>query len=255
MEASGTTRRSKSQIRTYTIASCENVTSAASGVTKKLWRKGFIECPKVCSADTPAINCTCELAQRVHLKYPNYTAYEILNITGALQLYEAVGAVFPAHDKSLRWDVVLAQVANGGHSGNIMTDSSPIDPTFWILHGMSERYLQMVRFLNDTGNYNFEQAWSTYAAPGYRTHCDWQNVTDVDQFPVDNTSIVCEGHKAHDMLIYPNLLYDQGTEFLSNAEYFNMTAAFSPHLPHVYDQLLNWTECGWLFGATNQSSV
>ncbi|KAJ8604102.1 hypothetical protein CTAYLR_001761 [Chrysophaeum taylorii] len=232
-----------------------NVSSASNAITKMLWRMGIVECPKFCAPDTPAVDCTCNLSRpRLEKHYSGLSAWDILNTTGALSLYSAMaGATFDDsnHNSSI-WDIVLRQVANGGHVGTATTDGSPTDPTFWLIHGMQERFLQQLRFLNDTGLWYFDQTWQVVT--GNNFYYDWSNATRSEDIPYKNKSATCSGHRENDIIPFANILEDQPKPFLTNLEYYNMTKAFSPHLPYVYDQLLNWTQCGWAFGLDLEGS-
>lgn len=226
-----------------------NVSSATNAVCKKNWRWGYIECPDFCSADQSQETCRCGPAKnRIEAQYPNATAYEFLNGTGTLDTMMSMsgGWMDTSDTNSTIWDILMRQVANVGHIGTATSDSSPNDPIFWVIHGMQDRYMQMVRFLNDTGELAWDQSWGMFESEAY----DWSNVTSIDDVPTRNTTS-CSGHYADDLIIYPYLLVDQPTEYVSNVEYWNMTKAFSPHLQYVYDQLLNWTQCGWKLNHTS----
>lgn len=227
-----------------------NVSSASNAISKFLWRYGLTECPSFCSVDhTPASNCSCGAAfPRIQANFPNYTSFDILNETGQIALYSKMsgGNLDTSHPNDHIWDILLEQLFNAGHIGTLTSDASPLDPLFWGVHAMQERYYQFVRYLDDYGDYTWDQTWTSWG----EEHFDWSNVTTESDLPLYNKSEICFGHDGSDLILFPDLLQNQSSEYVSVKEYYEKTKAFSPYLPYVYDQLLNWTQCGWKLNGT-----
>ncbi|KAJ8599938.1 hypothetical protein CTAYLR_002806 [Chrysophaeum taylorii] len=132
-----------------------NVPSASNAISKRLRRSGIVvECPEYCAKDALALKCQCGLAAtRIRRKrYRGLSSWDIINASAALTEYTAMlGSAFDdgRHD-STHWDVVLRQLANLGHIGNVVTDASPADPIFWIIHGILERFLHQANTISTT---------------------------------------------------------------------------------------------------------
>ncbi|KAJ8603149.1 hypothetical protein CTAYLR_004567 [Chrysophaeum taylorii] len=147
-----------------------NASSAINIASKLLWRKGVLQCPSFCAPDTPAVDCACGGNDPVLAKhYQNFSPWDILNATGCFEsLKFSSEGEFDASDRNATiWGIVLRQILNVGHLGQVVSDASPNDPIFWIIHGMQERFVQQLRYLNDTGAWNFDQTWKTVSSSYY----------------------------------------------------------------------------------------
>ncbi|KAJ8602783.1 hypothetical protein CTAYLR_002582 [Chrysophaeum taylorii] len=218
----------------------DNSTGLVNAITKVFWRSGFMRCPQFCGSDVPATECECQLNPALPKKYPNATPYDILNLTGVLNDVPTDPHI---SKDDPRWELAIKMIANGGHQGTMSNDQSPADPIFWIVHGVQERYLQMLRWLNATGKIDFEFVWG-YNSTEVNAINNWENVKQDADFPEVDRCSTCHGHRLHDLIAL-----DGDPVAYTNEEFYKMHAPFSPHINYVYDQLLNWTDCGWVFGA------
>ncbi|KAJ8602177.1 hypothetical protein CTAYLR_003499 [Chrysophaeum taylorii] len=217
-----------------------NVSTRAS---KEFWRRGLIDCPDFCADDVPPQQCTCKKAtERIRRNYPNArSSWDLLNATGAVAAARGGGG---KNDDDREWDLVLDQIVMIGHVGTADTESSPFDPVFWIIPGMHERYVQTIRWLFEEEEFEFDETWVSFSN-GY--YYDWSTISSAAEMPEDKKVELCEGHRAEDLIPYPNLLAGQPSTYVSNLEFYNLTRPFSRHLPYVYDHLLD--SSGWaLFG-------
>lgn len=136
-------------------------------------------------------------------------------------------------------------------SGELFTSAAPQDPIFWPLHGLSERFFQIIRILASHGAIAFDDAWSyehiRSVLSDTRVVCDWTTVDEV----VGNTYILptcaqnttCPGHRSEDTLPFSDLDWaGEGTAF-TNQDFFSAISPSNTDLPYVYDRLTSWPAC------------
>lgn len=219
------------------------------GLTKAYWRNGYVSCPALCAHDAPQTACACGLSAAARLKFKG-DAYAVFNSTRELSttVFGSSLGTIPANDSA--WRLALDQVANGGYPATLSSDAAPNDPIYWLLAGLLERYVHQVRYLNASGAYDFDDSWtaSSRRHPAALVY-DWHNVKSPLDLPKAYRSPP-PGSRDHDLLPFDvdDVLMDLDKPAVTNAEYFNLSAPFSPHLRYVYDRLLNWTTCGFAFG-------
>lgn len=214
--------------------------------SKFLWRQGIIRCPEYCGVDTTSEECACDINPLLR----SIPAYDILNTSGLLSLSETFFAS-AVEDADFSYLKLLRILAHVGHAGEMFTSAAPYDPVFWPLHGMAERYLQLVRYYVDVGLLNISMAWSyEHGASASDTNvvCDWSNVSHFSlEMPTCKQGMTCPGHRISDVLPFEDILSNTDLHFYTNLEFFSMTGPFSAHLPYVYDQLTEWAECGNMY--------
>ncbi|KAJ8599507.1 hypothetical protein CTAYLR_009444 [Chrysophaeum taylorii] len=207
-------------------------------IKKRLWRWGISQCPQYCSEDTPARACNCEL----NPYFANYTAYEVLSYANMFD--DLLGNVTnpPPQNDSI-WGEVLRQGVNNGHQGTLLSDASPQDPVFWVIHQMQERFFHALRWYANTSTLIFDQH---YGDDGSLQHdFDWTNV-DGPPFLANVSKwghYWCPGTFGNDIVPFWGLLRNAEAQ-QTNIEFYNMTGPFSTHTHYVYDRLTNFTQCG-----------
>ena len=142
------------------------------------------------------------------------------------------------------WDQVLEVICHVGHPGEMFTSAAPYDPLFWPLHGLAERYMQVIRHFGAEGLIELNETWGywhlDHVASDTHTVCDWSNVDNMS-LPVCTGKTTCPGHKSEDLLPFLNIF--PGENYSTNAEFYNRTSPGSSYLPYVYDKLTSWPAC------------
>ncbi|KAJ8609810.1 hypothetical protein CTAYLR_007185 [Chrysophaeum taylorii] len=199
-------------------------------IKKRLWRSGVARCPDYCGFDGP---CECVL----NSYFENMTAFQILDYTGAfLDLWDVNITNVTA------WDEILHEATNTGWMGTMLSDGSPQDPMFWIIHQMQERLFFALRWYKWTGGLVFDDH---YGDPLPHHYFDWSVVDGYPYLPNMTWSRSCPGTLPGDLMAFENLLRNTPTSSRhTNVEFYNMTGPFSIHTNYVYDHLTNFTQCG-----------
>lgn len=215
--------------------------------SKYLWRQGFVRCPELCSDDTPAIHCECSIPGEFRAMFDG--AKDFLKGTGLFNLsaglfndwtnFESLGCT----DEEACLSEVVDILGHVGHAGEMFTSSAPYDPTFWPIHGLADRYLQMKRLLNYDNVTMLDQDWGYYHdgnSPS-DTHkvCEWDGVTGMEM-PKCYTGD-CAGHRKHDMLPMGDFLGIG--DVYTNYEFYHFMSPLNDDLPYVYDTLIQWPAC------------
>lgn len=217
-------------------------------LAKAYWRNGYVSCPEFCAHDTPRIQCACHLSTAVIKAFAGSTSYAIFNSTRDLSLNCFGNRLDEVPSEAAVWDLALEQVANGGYPVTLSSDGAPNDPLFWLLPGMFERYMHQIRYLNANGQYDFDMSWGFETTPANPVY-DWTSVHSAYTLPNIIRTPPTGSHE-DDLIPFKadDILLGVGASAVTNREFFNMTAPFSPHLRYVYDQLLHWSQCGYVFG-------
>lgn len=122
---------------------------------------------------------------------------------------------------------------------------------FWPLHGLSERFVQIIRLLAAEKILSFDDTWSyshiKSVLSDTRVVCDWShaNLVHDNTFtpPTCTRNATCPGHRADDVLPFTNLQWaPPGTTF-TNAEFYTAISPSNTNLPYVYDKLTTWPAC------------
>lgn len=201
-------------------------------IFKSWWRKGYVDCPLVCSLDSPNEDCMCF----AHLKINN--TLKFLNETGAAKSLGVPNLT------EFEANVIYTQLTNGGLQGDSLSDHSPWDPMFWVIHGFQERLQNVIRFFPDI-HFNDTWAWEL-SLTGPVAVCDWHNLDNETSLPHCDDSQLCPGHHADDLMPFEDILLDTKGA-LTNQEFWDLSYPFSPRLPYVYDRLRFFKQCGDLY--------
>lgn len=136
-------------------------------------------------------------------------------------------------------------------AGELFTSAAPQDPIFWPLHGLSERFFQLIRILASYGAMTFDDAWSyehiRSVLSDTRVVCDWTTVDKIVGntylLPTCSKNTTCPGHRSEDTLPFSDLDWaDEGTTF-TNKDFFSAISPSNTDLPYVYDRLTTWPAC------------
>uniref|UniRef100_A0A7S2GZS8 Tyrosinase copper-binding domain-containing protein n=1 Tax=Octactis speculum TaxID=3111310 RepID=A0A7S2GZS8_9STRA len=220
--------------------------------SKSLWRQGYIRVPALCSSDTPAEECRSTCPDAI---LANLTASEVLSKSQFDPDFFGAHASANCNEMEMK-DILseygldtadlLQELCSIGYPGEMFSSAAPQDPLFWPLHGNTERYVQLLRLLNDRGDFKFDLSWGyDHVVSTSDTHivCDWSGV-DTDGTGMPNcTNAVCDGHKADDLLPFSGLLPDQGSKLFTNEEFVSISAPSNIDLPYAYDSLQTWNGC------------
>ena len=216
-------------------------------LAKFLWRQGVVRCPATCAADAPPEACACGCPALED----GADAEALLDRFGVLALAPPQGlwlaklraeGNFSAAD-GLR---LLCQV---GHPGELFTSAAPQDPLFWPLHGLAERYLQLLRTWHRNGTYVLNETWGYAHSKGVlsdtRLVCDWRGVAG-ETMPNCSVGLTCAGHRAADVLPFdwpvPADVVGARPTY-TNAEFYDLIAPWDLRMPYVYDRLSSWPAC------------
>lgn len=208
----------------------------------------------------------------------------------AAQRYRITGYENDPVGEAAVWDSLLHEVlCDPGHVGDMYTSASPYDPTFWLIHGTTDRLMHWRRLFAKTAGSGsssssssllvgssaaampFDETWgyahSTVAPSDTNLVCDWSGVDATD---FSSTSFsdslsssssfgmptcvtgTCPGHGADDLLPFEGFATgDEAGVFFTNRQMYDFLSPFSEDLPYVYDNFA-WEHCdkeGYTFGA------
>lgn len=215
-------------------------------LAKHLWRYGYVNCPDVCTHDTPSSQCKCECSASAR---EGATAYEILAEKTEIMHWlasHAHGAItfdgskysiegYTEEKQTKTWDLLLNALCDPGHVGEMYTSAAPYDPIFWVIHPTAERLLGWRRILSEYGWRPLNETWS-YAhhddTSDFGKICHWESNVTLPRCDYG----VCPGHGANDILPFPGLI----EEFASptNTEVYDFIHPWNPALPYAYDSFL-----------------
>ena len=221
--------------------------------SKFLWRQGYVDCPASCTdghlTGEPRVECACTCGRRVQIfNGTEASAIRFLEETGIMDVLGADMVDIARQATGGSYATLVEALCHVGHPGELFTSAAPQDPVFWPLHGLAERFLQLVRLWNKAGTFHLDEAWGYQHAHGVlsdtRLVCDW---TDVDDLELPEcTKATCPGHRATDFLPFewPVPRETPGTsQFYTNAEFYDLIAPWDDRLPYVYDRLASWPAC------------
>eukprot|EP00595_Chromulina_sp_UTEXLB2642_P000635 CAMPEP_0196765246 /NCGR_PEP_ID=MMETSP1095-20130614/7870_1 /TAXON_ID=96789 ORGANISM="Chromulina nebulosa, Strain UTEXLB2642" /NCGR_SAMPLE_ID=MMETSP1095 /ASSEMBLY_ACC=CAM_ASM_000446 /LENGTH=405 /DNA_ID=CAMNT_0042122971 /DNA_START=677 /DNA_END=1894 /DNA_ORIENTATION=- len=193
---------------------------------KNLWRMGFTRCPDSC---TVGESCSCKVPDEYIQTYGAKTILELALLNDTVS-----GDTDEIYLKYLRGYEDAAAV------GDMFTSSAPYDPTFWSVHGASERLLDYKRILVTQGDVtDFDETWAYDRGDGRAIYlygvCDWSNVKDSSDLtlPTCDMEQVCSGHFENDLLEFSNFLNNEDT--YTNIEFYDFIHPWNDDLPYTYD--------------------
>jgi hypothetical protein len=179
---------------------------------KSLYRYHLYNCPESCDSEKSEMDCACTCSTE-----------EIMNSDAKDALFSTWTSNW--EEQGLDGDETLTKMLNllcddyhnvamGDHASSGATS----DPSFWLIHGTVERWLQLIR-LND-----------------YFDNEDWETpVFDSNIHPYSDS---CEGHHKADTLVFGAI---DGNDF-TNREYYDYLNPKLSNLPYVYDDF-KWNHC------------
>ena len=219
--------------------------------SKFLWRQGFVHCPDTCDEGEDEQSCACNCPDAA---IKGRSALDIFHLTGLLAIVPQIESIL-VKQIGFSYDEVLAEMCHVGHPGEMFTSAAPQDPIFWPLHGLSERFVQLIRLLSAKGVMTFDDTWEythiTSVLSDTRVVCDWSAVeaeeaatgaTNVFAKPECYQNTTCPGHKADDVLPFTGLSWATDVQF-TNAEFYTAISPSNTNLPYVYDKLTTWPAC------------
>jgi len=194
---------------------------------KELFRAGYVELPKSCqagsldyySASQCKINCTAEyslIANGMHF----------VKVKTAENMSDAAWAEW--------YDFVCNGDASLIFEGDHLESSSPVDPSFWVIHPLQERALHLKLNQGDLGDLE----WPTVRFDVCQKSTCYYNGTK------QKNNFCCYGHYADDQTM-SFMTNDKYTGFgLTNQEIWDATNAVSDTYsnPFIYDSL-RMTHC------------
>jgi len=219
--------------------------------SKFLWRQGFVHCPDTCDEGEDEQSCACNCPDAA---IKGRSALDIFHLTGLLAIVPQIESIL-VKQIGFSYDEVLAEMCHVGHPGEMFTSAAPQDPIFWPLHGLSERFVQLIRLLSAKGVMTFDDTWEythiTSVLSDTRVVCDWSAVeaeeaatgaTNVFAKPECYQNTTCPGHKADDVLPFTGLSWATDVTF-TNAQFYTAISPSNTNLPYVYDKLTTWPAC------------
>lgn len=211
--------------------------------SKFLWRQGYVRTPEVCSADTPDSECVASCPEALT---NGRSAQKLLNDTGVFSINTVSPDRIAMDEFNVTYDDIWDALCHVGYAGELFTSAAPQDPLFWVLHGLSEKFMAFMRYLHYQGDLHIDMSWGyepTGAASNTHLVCDWDGVEGLE-LPECSMS-TCDGHHEHDLLPWEFL----GQSF-TNGEFLQVTApSNAKEMPYVYDSLSFFAGCsnGTLF--------
>ena len=221
--------------------------------SKFLWRQGFLRCPEFCAADTPEEDCSCacppELIESVNENDDMMSGIErVLEITGMKWLNKGWLQDDILQDAGVGSADVFKAFCHVGYAGEMFTSAAPYDPTFWPMHGLTDKFLTLKRVAKHRGAAILNEAWGydheTTMPSDTHIVCDWSGVEDHGQdeaFLPTCSEAVCPGQGENDLLPFWN--FTGKGETYTNREFYNFTSPYNDELPYVYETLMHWEGC------------
>ena len=190
---------------------------------KSLYRYGLWKCPKDCSTETPQeqCSCSCDADEIFHSG-----AYKAL-LAPYAELWASQGVTPVGGDGTVDGNATLYSMLElmcgysedgGVVMGDHASSGAASDPSFWLLHGAVERWLQLMRMQDRFSS----EDWST---PVFTSNVH----------PFTDT---CSGHHQTDKLVFGAV----DGRHLTNGEYYEYLSPKTASLPYVYDNF-EWKHC------------
>jgi hypothetical protein len=185
---------------------------------KSLWRYHLFQCPEACTMDTPQEECLCVCDADEIMSYRQDGIWNDLLSTWAegmndvVQFQDGPEITTQNGNKTMHQMFELMCSYHGVAMGDHASSGATSDPSFWVIHGTVERWLQLIRMQD-----------------GFTTE-DWS-------VPVFTSNIhpyqdSCSGHHQDDKLVFGEV---DGHSF-TNGEYYAYLTPKEDNLPYVYGE-------------------
>jgi hypothetical protein len=183
---------------------------------KGLWRYGLWSCSDNCDETTEQSECACSCNTEDIVASP---AYDALFSSYIEEWNDANGEGGDGMLKSMLDLMCNVFPEDGGVvMGDHASSAASSDPSFWVIHGTVERWLQLMRIQSRFTS----ESWDT-------------EVFDSNVHPDSDT---CAGHAETDSLVFGQI---DGQTF-TNGEYYSYLDPSSANTPYVYDNF-EWSHC------------
>jgi hypothetical protein len=216
--------------------------------SKFLWRSGYVDCPEDC-AGLAAENCTCTCGRRAAGPDGSPASASQFLVDTGFAAVVGTNILQKSEDALRGFENVADVLCHVGHAGEMFTSAAPQDPLFWPLHGLAERYLQLLRTWHRNGTFIMNETWGYVHSKGVLSDtelvCDWQGVSG-EEMPNCTSPTTCDGHHAKDVLPFewpvpPDVEGARAT--YTNEEFYELIAPWDVRMPYVYDKLSTWPAC------------
>ena len=176
---------------------------------KSLWRYHLFECPTACTMDTPQEDCLCVCDAGAIMATKGDGIWNNLLGTWATSFEQSV--TDQSGNETLFQMLELMCDYHGVTMGDHASSGATSDPSFWVIHGTVERWLQLIRMQD-----------------GFTDGEDWgRPVFDSNIHPFTES---CSGHHQDDKLVFGEV---DGYHF-TNGEYYEYLTPKESNLPYVY---------------------
>lgn len=180
-------------------------------VVKSLWRYHLFNCPTACTADTPQEDCLCVCDADEIMSFKGHGIWNDLLGTWATSFEQSVTG--QSGNETMTQMLELMCDYHGVVMGDHASSGATSDPSFWVIHGTVERWLQLIRMQD-----------------GFTLGEDWgRAVFDSNIHPYTDT---CTGHYQDDTLVFGDI---DGNDF-TNGEYYEYMTPKESNLPYVYGE-------------------
>lgn len=207
-------------------------------MSKFMWRQGYLKCPTLCSDDTPGDKCTCFCPSTISDWRLNAQNSGMNDLTGAwITKFKDAGNT----TEEEVWD----ELCHVGWAGEMYTSAAPLDPLFWPLHGLADKFINMKRLMKDAKKTVLDESWGfthLHQVPSDTgVVCDWSGVTGEFQMP-NCTKKTCPGHKEFDIIPFGNFT---GTDapYYTNRAFYEFSYPNNDDFPYIYDTYVDWPGC------------
>lgn len=207
-------------------------------MSKFMWRQGYVKCPTVCSSDTPGEQCTCFCPSTIPDWQLNAQNSGMNDLTRAWVTKLKNAGNTTEHE-------IWHELCHIGWAGEMYTSAAPLDPIFWPLHGLADKFINMKRLMKDAKKTVLDESWGFEHMHNVPSDtgivCDWSDVKGEFQIP-NCTRGTCPGHKEFDIIPFGNFT---GTDapFYTNRAFYEFSYPNNDAYPYIYDSYTDWPGC------------